>query len=120
VNHGCRNLKGFKQQKPNGARKAAPARLLNLGFFEFDMFPHDGVVFAKAHLFRGVARVFLRYVEKAGVCGADKTDFDRGWLRHGPFLKYASAIKQKSGAKIAAIALPLCQGAANVKGFVPI
>ena len=51
------------------------------------MLAHDGVVFAERHLFGDVARVFLGHIEKAGVSGADQLDLDRGWLRHGPFLR---------------------------------
>ncbi len=34
------------------------------------MLAHDGVVFAEAHFFCGIARVFLGDIEKASVSGA--------------------------------------------------
>jgi hypothetical protein len=61
--------------------------LLDLGFLELDMLTHDGIIFAESHFFRGVPRVFLCDIEKAGVSGADQADFDSGWLRHGLFLQ---------------------------------
>jgi hypothetical protein len=54
------------------------------------MLAHDGVVFAEAHFFRGIARVFLGYIEKASVSCAEQFDFDSGWLRHNPFLLFES------------------------------
>jgi hypothetical protein len=70
-------------------------RLLNLGFFELDMLAYDGVVFAEAHFFRGIARVFLSYIEKASVSSAEQFDFDSGWLRHNPFLLFESKLMQE-------------------------
>jgi hypothetical protein len=69
-------------------------RLLDLGFFELDMLAHDGVVFAEGHFFRGIARVFLGYIEKASVSCAEQFDFDSGWLRHNPFLLFESKMMQ--------------------------
>jgi hypothetical protein len=69
--------------------------LLNLGFFEFNMLAHDGVVFAEAHFFCGIARVFLSYIEKASVSSAEQFDFDSGWLRHNPFLLFESKLMQE-------------------------
>jgi hypothetical protein len=45
------------------------------------MLAHDGVVFAEGHFFRGIARIFLGYIEKASVSSAEQFDFDSGWLR---------------------------------------
>jgi hypothetical protein len=61
--------------------------LLNLRFLELDMLAHDGVVFAKAQLFRGVraARVLFRHIVKAGVGRADELDLDGDWLGHDPY-----------------------------------
>ena len=90
VEHFCNNMIQIKK----GARSALintvfkqRSRLLDLGFLELDMLAHDGVVFAERHLFGDVARVFLGHIKKAGVGGADELDLDRGWLRHGPFLR---------------------------------
>ena len=57
------------------------------------MLAHDGVVFAECHLFGDVARVFLGHIEKACVSSTDQFDFDRGWLRHGPFLQFVISLK---------------------------
>jgi hypothetical protein len=82
------NQKGRHKRPFVTHHQAAFVLLLNLGFFELDMLAHDGVVFAERHLFRGIARVFLGYIVKASVSGADQFDFDSGWLRHGPFLLF--------------------------------
>ena len=57
------------------------------------MLAHDGVVFAERHLFGYIARILLGHIEKAGVSGTDELDFDRGWLRHGPFLQFVISLK---------------------------
>src|SRR3546814_5244021 len=68
-----------------------PYTTLFRSFLELDMLAHDGVIFAESQLFRQIAGVFLGYIEKARVGGADESDLDGGWLCHGPFpLKQAS------------------------------
>ena len=57
------------------------------------MLAHDGVVFAECHLFGDVARILLGHIETACVSSADQLDFDRGWLRHGPFLQFEISLK---------------------------
>ena len=63
-------------------RPATRARSLDLGFLEFNVLAHDGIIFAHRHLFGLVARILLGYVEEASVSGADETDFDGGRLCH--------------------------------------
>ena len=65
------------------------SKLLYFSFLELDMLAHDGIIFAHHHFFGGVraTRVLFGGVVKAGVSGADELDLDRGWLRHGPFLR---------------------------------
>jgi hypothetical protein len=60
------------------------------------MLARDGIIFAERHLFRLIPGVFLGYIEEAGISAADETDFDRGWLRHGLFLRF-NKLKQKAG-----------------------
>jgi hypothetical protein len=88
------NQKGRHKRPFVTHHQAAFAGLLNLGFFELDMLAHDGVVFAEGHFFRGIARVFLGYIEKASVSRAEQFDFDSGWLRHNPFLLFESKMMQ--------------------------
>ena len=88
------NQKG-RRKRPDRYHSQAACGLLDLGFLELDMLAHDGIVFAERHLFGDVARVFLGHIEKAGVSGADQFNFDRGWLRHGPFLQFVISLKTK-------------------------
>ena len=86
------NQKG-RQKRPDRYLNQEAKCLLDLGFLELDMLAHDGIVFAERHFFGDVARVFLGHIEKAGVSSTDQLDFDRGWLRHGPFLQFVISLK---------------------------
>ena len=57
------------------------------------MLTHNGIIFAERHLFGDVARVLLGDIEKASVSSAEQLDLDRGWLRHGPFLRVRISLK---------------------------
>src|SRR5690606_1238301 len=58
------------------------ARLLDLGFLEFDVLTHDGIVLLEAQLLRTGPRVLLGDVEVAGASRREQLDFLRDWLRH--------------------------------------
>jgi len=56
--------------------------LFDLCFFENHMLAHNRIVFAKFHLFSGIAGVLLRYVIEPGIGCADQFDQDCVWLCH--------------------------------------
>ena len=59
--------------------------LLDLAFFELDMFTSNWVVFFQDKLFRHRPSVLFRDVEKTSVrCGIE-ADFNSCWLGHGPY-----------------------------------
>ncbi len=58
--------KRTKSPRPEGAKGG----LFNLRFLEHDVFAHDGIVFAKFHLFSRVARILFGHVKEPGICGA--------------------------------------------------
>ena len=61
--------------------------LFDFGFFEFDVLANDGIIFTECQFFRLITRVFLGYIEKAGVSRAEQFDLYSGWLRHVLFLQ---------------------------------
>jgi hypothetical protein len=61
------------------------ARLLDLGFLEFNVFACDRVVLAERHLLRLGTAVLARNVEETGVSGRQKLDLDIRSLSHFQF-----------------------------------
>src|SRR5690606_678585 len=58
------------------------ARLLDLGFLEFDVLANDRIVLLECQLFSLGTGVLLGHVEKAGVGRRDELDLDGGGLGH--------------------------------------
>ena len=83
------------------------------------MLAHDRIIFAKAHLFRGVARIFLGDIEKTSVSRAEQFDLHSGWLRHGLILQTVGV--NERGRRSAAPMLPrLCaSGSEKSSGWRP-
>jgi hypothetical protein len=65
--------------------RAFLARLLDLGFLEFDVLARDGIVFLEDELFRLGARVLLGHVEIARIRRGQELDLDHGGLGHRSF-----------------------------------
>jgi hypothetical protein len=61
------------------------ARLLDLGFLEFNVLACDRVVLAERHLLRLGTAVLARNVEETGVSGRQKLDLDIRSLGHFQF-----------------------------------
>jgi len=64
----CRVKPGKRTKSPSP--EGAKGGLLNLRFPEHDVFAHDGIVFAKFHLFSRVARILFGHVKEPGIGGA--------------------------------------------------
>ena len=54
------------------------SELFDLRFFEIHMLARNRIIFPHHHFFGQIARIFLGYVEKAGVFGADEFDLYSG------------------------------------------
>src|SRR3954470_22216455 len=78
-----RTRPGARKANEHSARlRSRPALLLDLGFLEVDVLAHDRVVLLEAQLLGLGARVLLRHIEEARVCGADELDLDGCRLGH--------------------------------------
>src|SRR5690606_3459951 len=77
---------------------AGKARLLDLGFLEFDVLADDGVVLLERQLFSLGASVLLGHVEEAGIGSRHELDLDGGGFCHSSrsFTKTKSAASRGS------------------------
>jgi hypothetical protein len=67
-------------RKPAAGSRAS--NLLNLCFFEFDVFPDDWVVLLKHEFFGARARILLSHIEESGACCREQLNLLRDGLRH--------------------------------------
>src|SRR5262245_23494807 len=101
------------------AANICAARLLDLGFFEFDVLARHRIIFAEAQLLGDVARILLRHIEKAGISRADELDLDGCWLGHDSLLSFAKVKKIGRHRSRRLLRVPLPPVLPSVKPSVP-
>src|ERR1700738_1445789 len=96
---GTRRLSCRTRQALWIGRVTFEAKLLDLGFLEFDVLPRNRLVFLERQLFRLGAGVFLGHIEIARVRRGQKLDLDHCGLRHSivPLCGARRAVRTKLG-----------------------